>query len=105
MFEHRTPEGITRERTDILRRGRASDCVLWRHYSGDEAVDYSKLAVMCEMVDKVMATEADITCIVHTTLCDLELGQLWRQANCWCVVISPRRTKAVHALSEHLTGS
>ena len=43
---------------------------------GMRAVDYSKLAVMCKMVDMVMATEADITCNVHTTLC-VRLNWSW----------------------------
>ena len=34
-----------------------------------KAVDDSKPAVMFHMVDKVMATEADVTRIMHTSLC------------------------------------
>lgn len=32
-------------------------------------MDDSQLAVMCQMVDKVMATEADITSIIQTSIC------------------------------------
>ena len=35
----------------------------------------------------------------------LELGQLWRQTNCWCPSISPRGTSAPQPSAGHVMGS
>ena len=39
------------------------------------------------------------------TALGLELGQLWRQKNCWCVSISPRGTSAPQPSAGHVTRS
>ena len=62
-WEHRTVEGMTQGRADIPQHGPVSDCTLWKICTMDEDSGLDEACMICEVINEVIATQTNVTCM------------------------------------------